>query len=60
MEQIIMEYCHSGSIASYLKRGNRLNEEQLRDIVSCALLGLSYLHNHNIIHRVVASDADHA
>ena len=55
-----MEYCHSGSIASYLKRGNRLNEEQLRDIVSCALLGLSYLHNHNIIHRVGASAADHA
>ena len=54
-----MEYCHCGSIASYLKGGNRLNEDELREIVSCSLLGLSYLHNKNVMHRVVVvSDSD--
>ena len=24
-----MEYCHCGSVGAYLKRGNRLNEEEL-------------------------------
>ena len=47
-----MEYCHCGSIASYLRRGNRLNEEELRAIASCCLLGLSYLHKRNVAHRV--------
>lgn len=56
--QIVMEYCHCGSIASYLKGGNRLNEDELREIVSCSLLGLSYLHNKNVMHRVAAM-ADH-
>ena len=48
-----MEYCHCGSVGAYLKRGNRLTEEELREIVSCCLLGLSYLHSRNIIHRVI-------
>ena len=48
-----MEYCHCGSVGAYLKRGNRLNEEELREIVSCCLLGLSYLHSRNIMHRVI-------
>ena len=47
-----MEYCHCGSVGAYLKRGNRLTEEELREIVSCCLLGLSYLHSRNIMHRV--------
>ena len=37
-----------------LKRGNRLKEDELREVVSCCLLGLSYLHAKNIIHRVSA------
>ena len=47
-----MEYCHCGSVASYVRKGNRLNEEELREIASCCLLGLNYLHKKNIIHRV--------
>ena len=47
-----MEYCHCGSIGAYLRNGNRLKEDELREVVSCCLLGLSYLHNKNIIHRV--------
>ena len=30
-----------------------MKEEELREMVSCCLLGLSYLHNKNIIHRVM-------
>lgn len=47
-----MEYCHCGSVAKFLKKGNRFTEDELRDIVSCALLGLKYLHNNSILHRV--------
>ena len=48
-----MEYCAYGSIDSYLKNGNRLKEEELREIMGCCLLGLSYLHDRNVIHGVV-------
>lgn len=47
-----MEYCRCGSLGDYIHSGNQLNEEQLRDILACNLLGLLYLHNRNIIHRV--------
>ena len=29
-----------------------MNEDELRDITSCCLLGLFYLHNLKVIHRV--------
>ena len=51
-----MEYCHCGSIGAYLRSGNRLKEEELREVVSCCLLGLSYLHNRNVMHRDIKPD----
>ena len=51
-----MEYCHCGSIQSFLRRGNRLKEDELREVVSCCLLGLSYLHNRNVMHRDIKPD----
>ena len=48
-----MEYCHCGSLRSYLGRGCVLKEDELREVVSCCLLGLGYLHNRNVMHRVV-------
>ena len=47
-----MEYCKYGSIQDYLTNGNHLIEQELRDVTSCCLLGLDYLHNENIIHSV--------
>ena len=47
-----MEYCHCGLLLKYMKSGNKLNEEELREITSCCLLGLNYFHNHRRIHRV--------
>ena len=51
-----MEYCHCGSIQSFLRSGNRLKEDELREVVSCCLLGLSYLHNRNVMHRDIKPD----
>lgn len=48
-----MEYCRCGSIRAYLNGGNRLNEEEIRDVASCVLLGLDYLHNRNVAPCVV-------
>ncbi|KAK8832129.1 hypothetical protein WA577_005224, partial [Blastocystis sp. JDR] len=54
---IIMEYCHCGSLASYMRNANRLNENELREITSCCLLGLNYLHNtKKIVHRDIKPD----
>ena len=47
------EYCHYGSVGAYLRSGNRLKEDELREVVSCCLLGLSYLHKRNMIHQVM-------
>lgn len=49
-----MEYCRCGSLAAVIQSGNRLNEAELRDVASCCLLGLIYLHGKKIIHRVSA------
>ena len=51
--QIVMEYCTCGSLRDCLKL-HSLNEEQIRVIVCCCLLGLETLQNHNVIHRVHA------
>ena len=51
-----MEYCHCGSVGAYLRSGNRLKEDELREVVSCCLLGLSYLHNKNVMHRDIKPD----
>ena len=44
--------CPDGSFDDYLKNNKLLTEDQLRDIASCGLLGLGYLHSRGIKHRV--------
>ena len=52
-----MENCELGSLMKYMDKRERLREDELREIASCCLLGLDYLHQHHIIHRV--SDWDY-
>ena len=47
-----MEYCQYGSVGAFLRNGGRLKEEELREVVSCCVLGLSYLHSKKIVHTV--------
>ena len=47
-----MEYCQCGSMRALLNSGYVLNEEELREVASCCLLGLNTLHKLNIVHRV--------
>ena len=30
-----MEYCHCGSVGAYLRSGNRLKEDELRELTRC-------------------------
>ena len=47
-----MQYCQCGSMQALLNSGYVLNEEELRELASCCLLGLNTLHKLNIVHRV--------
>ena len=47
-----MEYCDLGSMGEYMRMNKTLTEDALREITSCCLLGLDFLHSHNSIHGV--------
>ena len=48
-----MENCELESLKEYMNANNGLNEDALREIASCCLLGLDFLHSQHIIHGVV-------
>ena len=48
-----MENCELESLREYMNMNNGLNEDALREIASCCLLGLDFLHSQHIIHGVV-------
>ena len=41
-----------GSLRGYMDMNCRFNENDMRDIASCCLLGLDFLHSRHIIHGV--------
>ena len=47
-----MENCELGSLREYMNRNDGLNEDELRAIASCCLLGLNF-HSQHIMHGVV-------
>ena len=52
-----MDYCQCGSLSSYIYggnglKGNELTEAELREVASCLVLGLVYLHSKHVFHRV--------
>jgi len=49
---IIMDFCRAGSIDDVMNRcRDTLSEREVKYVVYNTLLGLSYLHRHNVIHR---------
>lgn len=48
---IFLEYVPGGSIASLIRKFSKLNEKIIRLYTKQILLGLEYLHSHQIIHR---------
>lgn len=48
-----MENCKLGSLNDYMDLNVGLDEDALREIASCCLLGLEFLHSQHIIHGVV-------
>ncbi len=49
---IVMEHCGGGSLADLQAVcGITLMEEEIAEVVACALLGLKYLHSARLIHR---------
>ena len=47
-----MEYCPYGSLEEYLMKGNRKNEKELREVLSCCFLDLSSLLKRSMILKV--------
>ena len=50
--KIIMELCRGGSPAACMKTGKQFDENELREVATCCLLGINTLHQSKIIHRV--------
>ena len=48
-----MKNCELRSLREYMNMNNGLNEDALRVIASCCLLGLDFLHSQRIIYGVV-------
>ena len=48
-----MENCELGSLDEYIHYNGTLNEDEVREIASCCLLGLDYLRSLNTMHGVV-------
>ena len=47
-----MENCELGSVQEYKCIQKQRKVKDIREIASCCLLGLDYLHSRNIIHGV--------
>ena len=51
-----MEISNCYSLVEVMKSIYRVNEDELRDITTCCLLGLEYLHKSGFVHGVSGWD----
>ena len=48
---IIMEYINGGNLFSFLKKRRKVSEKTAKFLYRQIILGLKYIHSHNIVHR---------
>ena len=53
---IVMEYICAGDLLSYIRKRSKLTEPIAKYIFKQIILGLQYIHNHNIVHRDIKLD----
>ncbi len=53
---IVMEYICAGDLLSYIRKRSKLNEQIAKYIFKQIILGLQFIHNHNIVHRDIKLD----
>ncbi|CUG86150.1 protein kinase, putative [Bodo saltans] len=53
---IYMEYMSGGSLASLIKRFDKLPEAMIRTYMAQAIAGIAFLHQKNIVHRDIKAD----
>ena len=53
---IVMEYICAGDLLNYIRKRSKLNEQIAKYIFKQIILGIQYIHNHNIVHRDIKLD----
>ena len=48
---IIMEYINGGNLFSFLKKHRKISEKTAKLLFKQIILGIKYMHDHNIVHR---------
>ena len=48
---IIMEYLNGGNLFSFLKKRRKVSEKTAKFLFKQIMLGIQYIHSHNIVHR---------
>ena len=48
---IIMEYINGGNLFSFLKKRRKVSEKTAKFLYKQIILGIKYIHSHNIVHR---------
>ena len=48
---LVMEILQGGNLRYHLSIRKRFNESQVKFLIGCIMIGLKYIHGHNILHR---------
>ena len=53
---IVMEYICAGDLLSFIRKRSKLTEQTAKYIFKQIILGLNFIHTHNIVHRDIKLD----
>ena len=48
---LVMDYLKGGDLRYHICKNHNISEDQTRFFLSCLILGLEFIHSHNLIHR---------